>query len=378
MSLYFDHTATTEPASSVVACMLETLTTDFGNPSSLHRAGLRAERKIEQTRGRIAKELGCSDDEVIFTSGGTEASQLAIAGTVRPGDRILTTAVEHSCVHAAFRQMEELGAVLEFLPVEPDGTVSLEALQHALAHPVRLLSVQHVNNEVGTVQPIEAIGTMLKQVHSDALFHVDGVQAFGKFSVPLQAAKVDLYAMSAHKINGPKGIGALYARKGVYLKPLLPGGGQEKGRRGGTQNVPGIVGFGEALKLWQENREAWQYHAQELRAFVIERLSAIEDHQILSPEAGSPYILTIGFTDIKAEVMIHMLEQQEIYVSSGSACGKGKVSHVLQAMGVKNEFVDGAIRLSFSHRNTKEDAAFLCDEMIKSVAMIRQIKRKRR
>lgn len=378
MSLYFDHAATTEPAASVVRCITEALTIDYANPSSLHRAGLHVERKIEEVRTRIAKELSCTSEEVIFTSGGTEANQLALSGTLKPGDRVLVSPLEHSSITKALEQWAQLGVTVEKIPVDPYGVVSLEALENLLESPCRLLSVQQVNNEIGTFQPLIAIGQLLKRKAKDALFHVDGIQAFGKYPVPLNEAQIDLYAMSAHKINGAKGSGALFIRKGTVVRPMQPGGGQERGLRGGTQNVPGILGFGEALRLWQEHRGEWQAHARTLRDSVQKEIEAVEGAKVLSPATGSDFILNIAFTDCKAEVLLHMLEQKGIYVSSGSACGKGKTSPVLEAIGVGCDYLEGPIRMSFSYTNRLEDAKVLCDELKGGLNMIRMIKRNKR
>lgn len=373
---YFDHTATTRPLPSVVAAILEALETSYANPSSLHRAGMLVEKKIEAARAEVARALSAKPAEIVFTGGGTEANALALFGTLKPGDRVLTSAVEHSSVRGALEHLSRQGIALETIPVDEGGRIRLDALEEAMRLPYRVVSVMQVNNEVGTIQPLEEIGRLRNATSPEALFHADGIQGFGKFSTPVQKAGVDLYSMSAHKINGPKGIGALYVREGTPLVPMVPGGGQEKGRRSGTENVPGILGFAEAVRQWEQHRDVWTVHATALQAQVRECVSSLDGARAITPPTdASPFLLTAAFSDCKAEALLHMLEQHEIYVSSGSACSKGKASPVLTAMGVPDAFSGGAIRISFGATNTTEDADRLCRYLEADLSAMRKILR---
>lgn len=376
---YFDHTATTRPLPSVVAAILEALETSYANPSSLHRAGMFVEKKIEAARAEVARALAAKPAEIVFTGGGTEANALALFGTLKTGDRVLTSAVEHSSVRGALEFLSQRGVIVETIPVDEKGRIRLDALEEAMRTPYRLLSVMQVNNEVGTIQPLEEIGRLRDATNPSALFHADGIQGFGKFPAPVQKAGVDLYSMSAHKINGPKGVGALYVREGTSLQPMVPGGGQEKGRRSGTENVPGILGFAEAVRQWEQHRNTWTAHAAALQARVRACVAALDGARILTPSAeASPFLLAAAFSDCKAEALLHMLEQHEMYVSSGSACSKGKASPVLTAMGVSDAYRGGAIRISFGATNTIEDADRLCEQLKADLSAMRKILRGKR
>lgn len=377
-SLYFDHAATTRPHASVVASVLEALEENFANPSSLHRAGLRAERKVEEARVILATYLSCTPDELIFTSGGTESNYLALAGILKPGDRVLTTPLEHSSIRVTLEALQERGVRSEELPLAADGAVDLAALEQTLAEPVRLLSIQQVNNETGHVQPLAEIGRMAKRIRPDILLHSDGIQGFGKLEALLPGAMVDLYSMSAHKIGGPKGSGALFVRKGTPFVPVVTGGGQEGGRRGGTQNVPGIAGFARALLEWEEHRNEWTAHAIRLRSLFLEQMADVEGMQLQSPASAPPFVLSIGFLDCRGEVLLHMLEQKGISVSTGSACAKGAVSRVLKNLGISDAFATGTLRISFGPDNTEEAVEILVRELKAGLSMMRTILRSKR
>ncbi len=376
-SLYFDHAATTRPHASVVAAMLETLEENFANPSSLHRAGLRAERLVEAARSTLAGALSCTEEELIFTSGGTEANYLALAGTVKSGDHVLTTPLEHSSIRATLDALEARGVTCSELLLEEDGTVDLEALDRALEKPVRLVSVQQVNNETGIIQPLEEIARRVKRKDAGILLHSDGIQGFGKFPGVLSRIPLDLYSVSGHKIGGPKGIGALYIRRNTPFYPPVTGGGQEGGRRGGTQNVPGIAGFAQAVREWEQQRTKWTEHAIALRRRFLEGMAAVEEISVQSPPEASPFILSMGFADCKGEVLLHMLEQQEISVSTGSACAKGAVSRVLTRLEIPNRYAQGTLRISFGAENTLEDVDFLVHELQAGIALMRTMTRRK-
>lgn len=376
--LYFDSAATSRPAPEVIEAMLVVLENEYGNPSSLHRKGLRAEKIMEDARGTVASSLGVRDDEIYFTSGGTEANTLALLGTLRPGMRVVTSPVEHKSVLTVLDELKQQGVQVDYFPVDGGGRVRDDSIAEMLASPVDLVTVQQVNNETGALQPIEAIGQALKKAHPKALFHVDGIQGFGKFDSMIQKAQIDLYSMSGHKIYGPKGVGALYVRKGVTLKPVQAGGGQERGLRGGTQNLPGIAGFGAAVKLWEAHRDEWKAQAKENQALVRKAIASWDDTVVISSEEGSPYILMVGLKDCKAEVLLHSVEQQGISISTGSACSKGAMSHVLKACGVDPAYAAGAIRVSFSQWIHAEEVDTLLKALKEHAEMIRTITRGRK
>lgn len=374
-SLYFDHAATTRPHASVVACVLETLEDNFANPSSLHRQGLFAERLVEEARVTLAEALFCDEDEIVFTSGGTEANFLALAGTLRTGDTVLTTPLEHASIRVALDYLRETGVSYQELALLPDGTVDPAALEEALTPDVRLVSLQHVNNETGLIQPLEKLARIVKKKDPTVLLHSDGIQAFGKFASPIRAAQLDLYSVSGHKIGGMKGTGALYIRRNTRFTPVMAGGGQEGGRRGGTQNVPGIAGFACAVREWNKNQDAWTAHSRTLRAAFWEKLQRMEGVRVQSPDDGSPFILSVGFSDTRGEVLLHMLEQKGISVSTGSACSKGTASRVLQKLGYSDKTGQGTVRISFGPENTMEDVNALAEAVSDGVAFIRKMTR---
>ncbi|MBM7581660.1 cysteine desulfurase [Caldicoprobacter guelmensis] len=374
--IYLDNAATTpvypDVARAVMKCMIE----DFGNPSSLHRMGLRAERKLKEARERIASALGVDADGIFFTSGGTEANNLAIVGTAlarkREGRHCITTQIEHPSVLNTFKYLEKEGWEVTYLPVNKEGVISLDDLKKALRPDTVLVSIMHVNNEIGSIQPVNEISNLLKTHGNAPVFHVDAVQSFGKLTLKPAQWGIDLLSISGHKVHAPKGIGALYIRKGVKIHPLQWGGGQEKGVRSGTENMPGIVGFGEAVRWLEEVDRDYLYRLKGiLVAELIERVpSAVINGP--SPEKGAPHILSVSFPGIRGEVMLHALEEKGVYVGTGSACSskKGHVSHVLEAIGSRKDIAQGAIRISLSYLNTEDDvrrAAGLIQECVKEL-----------
>lgn len=377
-SLYFDHAATTRPHASVVASVLETLEENYANPSSLHRAGLRAERTVEEARHGIAAALFCEEEELVFTSGGTEANYLALAGVLKPGDRVLTTPLEHASIRVALESLSDAGIIFEQIPVTAGGHVDEKELELRLQSPVRLVSLQQVNNETGVIQDLEALVRRIHRVDRNILVHSDGIQGFGKFVSPLRKIPLDLYSVSAHKIGGLKGTGALYIRKNTPFRPVIKGGGQEGGRRGGTQNVPGIAAFGRAVREWEEHREEWTTHVLRLRKRLLEGLAAIPDTRVHSEPGGSPFVLSVGFKDCRGEVLLHMLEQKGLSVSTGSACAKGAVSRVLQELKIDENYAQGTVRISLGHDNTEASVDLLVLELAAGAAMIRKMTRRKR
>jgi cysteine desulfurase len=389
MHVYLDNSATTRQHDSVTEIMVRTMKEDYGNPSSLHRMGLAAEKILKEARGRIAGSLQVLPEEIIFTSGGTEADNLAILGAVgtnsKRGNRIITTAVEHPAVLEPCRGLEDRGYDIVRLPVNPKGVVSPEALEGALTPETLLVTVMHVNNEVGAVQPVREIYQRIKaynqQHKSRILFHTDGVQSYGK--LPLSGEDADMISLSGHKIHGPKGIGALYVKKGISLQPLMAGGGQERGKRSGTENVPAIAGFGVAAEHILLNREEIYRHLESCRRFLAEQLQERIPFAIINgPDEGQcqPGIISVSFPGLKGEVLLHFLEQEGIYVSTGSACSSGKKgqSHVLSAMGLPADRLEGTLRFSFSEYTTREEVAFTMDRLEEITSRMNQLKQSRR
>ena len=357
--IYLDNSATTKPAPQVVEAMTAVLTEDFGNPSTLYSLGLSAEKLMKAARSSVAKSIGASDQEVYFTSGGTESDNAAIFGAwearKKQGKRIITTAVEHPAVLKCFEALKAKGADVVILPVDKDCAISLDDLKEALTEDTILVSVMRVNNETGAIFPIQGIAGLLSSFAKEKgiakpLFHSDCVQSYGKMRTDVSMHGVDLLSISGHKVHGPKGIGALYVKNGVHIPALIYGGGQEKSLRSGTENMPGIVGLGAAAGLIAPGPFEVSHYLKDLI------LGSIQDVKVNSPENGCSSVLNISFLGCRAEVLLHQLEQDGIYVSTGSACSsKSKGSHVLTAMGLKPEEIEGALRFSFNRQNTREE-----------------------
>lgn len=379
--VYLDNSATTKVSNEAVKVMVDVMTNIYGNPSSLHSMGIEAEKILKDTRTILASALGISPKEIYFTSGGTESNNLAIKGVVyglrRRGNHLITTAIEHPSVLDVFKRLEPEGFDITYLDVDKWGQVDINQLKEAMTPDTILVSMMYVNSEVGSVLPIEAAGKIVKE-HSNALFHVDAVQAFGKIPLISKLKNIDMLSMSSHKIYGPKGVGAVFIRKNAKILPLFEGGGQELGIRSGTENVPGIAGFGKAVEEIIKNFSPWTLKMAKLKEYLKNRiLDEIPDVIVNSPENGAPHILNISFLGTKGEVILHSLESHGIYVSTGSACSsnkKGK-SHVLSAMGKTDEEIDGAVRFSFSPFLDKEDIDYTVEKLKKSVGEVRRFLR---
>jgi cysteine desulfurase len=371
--IYLDNSATTKPFDDVVSFMSEASRVHYGNPSSMHTKGIEAENLVKHARAQIAEALKADVKEICFTSCGTESNNLAIRGYLkanpRAGKHIVTSEIEHPSVLEVYKQLALDGYKVDYVPVDDQGIIKLDVLNNILNSETALISFMHTNNETGAMQPLEEIGKIRKVVCPTAAFHVDAVQAFGKTRIYPASYGIDLLSFSSHKIHGPKGMGALYIRKGLKLKPLLLGGGQETLLRSGTENVPGICGFGMAAEKSISNIDKnYEYVSELKRHFIKEIKACFEDSKINSAEQASPYIINISFPYIKSEVLLHHLEQKNIYVSTGSACSshKSSNSHVLKAMGVSPKYIDGAIRFSLSYSNTVEDM----DETVNAIKEI--------
>jgi cysteine desulfurase len=380
--IYLDNAATTRPAEAVLAAMLPFLREGFGNASSLHRRGVEAARAIEDARCQVAETLGRDPREVVFTSGATEANNLALVGTARAqrrrGDHIVATAVEHPSVLEPLRALEKEGFRVSLAPVGRDGRVDAEALLALVGEKTILVSVMHVQNETGAVSPIESLAAQVKAKRREIVFHSDGVQALGKLEAPSRA--IDLYTASAHKVHGPQGAGALAVAKGTRLIPLVEGGGQEGGLRPGTENLAAIVGFGVAARLAREGRAARETAARALREQLVAGLATL-DAVVNSPDDAVPSIVNASFPGAPAEPLLHALEGLGVIVSSGSACsskksGSGKMSHVLEAMGLADELKKSSLRLSLSRETTRDDIARALDALRAALETVRPAARR--
>ena len=362
--IYFDNCATTKPCKEAIDAINLALTENWGNPSSLHKLGINAEKILDNTRCTIAKEIGCEDKEIILTSGGTESNNMAVLGAVyankRKGRRIVTTETEHHSVLECFEKLESEG--FELIKIKPDsfGNITADAIAEAINSDTIFVSIMLINNEVGAINPIIEAKKAIIAANSPALLHTDAVQAFGKMKFKVKDLGADLITISAHKIGGPKGVGALYKSATCRILPHTIGGGQEKNMRSGTEATPLISGFGAAVKAIDYSTNE---HICSLNSYLRDKLSNLDGIIINSSCDASPYILNISVPNYRSETLLHFLESREIFVSSGSACAKGKGSHVLGAMGLDRKRIDSALRISFSKENTKEDIDTFCDTL---------------
>ncbi len=342
------------------------MTSLYGNPSSLHSKGLEAEHELTKAREAAASVLGAAPEEIIFTSGGTEANNTAVFGAVRAlqrrGKRIVTSAVEHSSVAETMQQLETEGFEVIYLTPEKDGSVHPDQLRNAITKDTILVSLMKVNNETGAIQPVEAIRRIVDRTGSPALIHTDAVQAFLKMPLNVRSLGADIISFSGHKIHAPKGVGGLWIRKGARILPLHRGGLQEKKLRPGTEPVPAICAMGEAIEEYRDIAGNSEYISG-LNSYLRERLSTLDSAHINSPENALPYILNFSLPGLRSETILHFLAERGIYVSSGSACSKGQKSHVLSALGLAPEIIDSAVRVSFSDENTKEDIDFFISSL---------------
>ena len=378
MSAYLDNSATTKPCDECVSAVMNMLTDNYGNASSLHDLGIKAMKEIILARAAIADSLGVDKDEIIFTSGATEANNMALFGAAkakkRLGNRIVTTAVEHESVLESAKELEKQGFEVVFLKPDSHGNISEEQLFEAVNKDTILVSMMYINNEVGTIMPVKSISKAVKRAGAPALIHIDCVQAYGKVNINPKKLGADLVSITAHKIHGPKGVGALYVNKNANLTDQnfarTFGGEQEKRLRPGTECSPLIAGFGAAVRALPNVNEQ-KKKIKELNSYAREKLSKIDGIVFNNDENTSPYILNVYVpTFMRSQTVLQELSaNHKVYVSNGSACAKGKKSHVLTAMGLSNEIIDKSIRVSFSRFNTKEDIDLLAsslDELVKT------------
>ena len=385
MEAYLDNAATTRVFPEVREMMVHVMEEDFGNPSSKHTKGITAENYIKEAKETICTQLKCKPKEIIFTSGGTESNNMAFIGTAianrRAGKHVITTRIEHASVHEPMAYLEEMGYDVTYLPVDSTGRVSVEELENAIREDTFLISIMYVNNEVGSVQPIEQIGQMLKKKHPQILFHVDAIQAFGKYKIVPKKLGVDMMSVSGHKIHGPKGSGFLYVNEKVKIRPILFGGGQQDGMRSGTENVPAIAGLGVAVKEIYTGHLEKRAKLYELKKRLIAGLQDVDGvtiNALIDPiEETAPHIVSVSFANTRSEVMLHALAQKGVFVSSGSACSSNhpELSGTLQAIGVKSELLDSTLRFSFSVMTTSEEIDHAIEVVKEALPVLRKFTR---
>ncbi|MCI5713222.1 MAG: cysteine desulfurase family protein [Roseburia sp.] len=371
MEAYLDNSATTKCSERAFALMQRVLLEDYGNPSSLHMKGVIAERYVKEAKEKIAKTLKVNEKEIFFTSGGTESNNLAIIGTAlankRAGKRIITTAIEHASVANPMKFLEEEGFEVIYLSVDQDGVLSLDELKESVNDETILVSLMQVNNEIGAIEPIEEAVQIVHAINPNTLIHVDAIQSYGKMKIYPKKLGIDLLSVSGHKIHGPKGSGFLYVKEKTKIKPLIYGGGQQGGMRSGTENVPGIVGLGEAAAEIYEDFSEKQEHLYSLKELFLTGISEIPGVSVngKTDRDSAPHIVSMSVEGVRAEVLLHALEEKQIYVSSGSACSSNKpaVSRTLKSIGLKQSLLDSTVRFSFSVHTTKEEILYAVSEL---------------
>lgn len=376
--IYLDNAATTRVDPEAVDLMKKVFLEDYGNPSSLYDFGFNAEKYMDESRKMIADVLGVSSSEIYFTSCGSESNNISIFSQLsgNKNQEFITDTIEHSSVDQVFKKISESHTV-HYIKVDNKGYVNSRDVIEKVNENTKLVSIMAVNNELGSIQPLEEIGRGIKRKNPKVVFHVDGIQSFGKIPIDVNKAKIDLFTMSAHKLHGPKGVGALYVRKGISVHPVILGGGQENNISSGTENVAGIAAFGFVTKKAFAKMDENYNRVLELKEYLINELSEMGDIIINSEiQKGSPYITNICFEDIKSEVLIHYLEQDKIYVSSGSACKKDRKSRVLEGINTPNEYREGCIRISYSDSTKKEEITVFIEKLKSAVADIRSIIRR--
>lgn len=385
MEAYFDNSATTKVLDCVKDAVVDAMCVNYGNAAAKHRKGVEAENLIREAKKAITDTLKVQEKEILFTSGGTESNNTALIGTAlanrRAGKHLITTGVEHPSIYNTMSFLEEMGFEVTYLPVDHLGHISLEDLEKAIREDTILVSVMYVNNEVGAVEPIEAISQCIKKKNPKTLFHVDAIQAYGKYKIRPKKQGIDLLSVSGHKIHAPKGVGFLYIRDGVKIRPILFGGGQQKGMRSGTDNVPGIAGLGAAAADCYKDFEEKQKKLRALRNYFIEEVEKLPDIQVNGPkeeEKAAPQIVSVSFRGVRSEVLLHALEERGIYVSSGSACSSNKklpVSAVLKEIHLESDLLDSTLRFSFCNETTKEELDYCLENLKELLPVLRKYAR---
>ncbi len=383
MQVYLDNSATTKCYDEVAELVCRVMCEDYGNPSSMHHKGVEAEQYVRYAKETLARLMKVNEKEILFTSGGTESDNIALIGTAmahhRRGRHLITTRMEHPAVLQTMAYLERQGFDVTYLSVDREGRIRLQELERAIRKDTILVSIMHVNNEIGSVQPIAEAGELIKRCNPQTLFHVDAVQGFGKFRIYPSRMNVDLLSVSAHKIHGPKGVGFLYIRAGARVNPIIYGGGQQKGMRSGTENVPGIAGLAKAADLVYANLDQDVDRMYELRQKLIDGVSRIEDVRVngCPGREGAPHIVSLSVRGVRSEVLLHALEEKEIYVSAGSACSSNKpqISDTLKAIGVERDLLGSTIRFSLSVFTTAAEIEYTIQALEEMVPMLRKYSR---
>ncbi len=393
MEAYLDNAATTKAADSVVEMMQKVLLEDYGNPSSRHQKGVEAEYYVQQARKAIAKALKCQEGEIVLTSGGTESNNMALIGLAdankRTGKHIISTCIEHASVYQPLLYLESIGYEITFLPVNSNGQLEPEALRSAIRPDTILVSVMMVNNEIGAIEPIEELAKVIHETNPQTLFHVDAIQGFGKLPIYPKRIGVDAMSVSGHKLHGPKGSGFLFVRDKVKMRPYIYGGGQQKGMRSGTENVPAIAGLWQAVTMYLAEEKERREHMYRLKEAFVKGVSELPGVKVWGifaedKETGlserlhktAPHIVSVGFDGIKSEVLLHALEDKGVYVSSGSACSSNHpaISGTLAGIGVPKEYLDCTLRFSFSYENTPEQVQYAIDCLKELIPVFRRFR----
>ena len=380
MEAYLDNAATTRVMDPVKEIVVRAMTEDYGNPSSKHKKGMDAEHYIKEARAIIARTLRVQDKEIVFTSGGTESNNMALIGGAfanqRAGKHIISTRIEHASVYQPLAFLESQGFEVTYLTVDSDGHIFLEELKQAIRPDTILVSVMYVNNEIGAVEPIGEIGRMINEIDPGILFHVDGIQAYGKYEIRPKREGIDLLSVSGHKIHGPKGTGYLYINEKAKIRPLIYGGGQQKDMRSGTENVPGVAGLGAAAQEMYRDLSGHIEQMVRLKDHLIDRMGEIEGAVVNSKKGleGAPHIVSVSFQGVRSEVLLHALEERKIYVSSGSACSSNHpaISGTLKAVGIKREFLDSTLRFSLGMYNTQKELDYAIQVLKELLPMLRR------
>lgn len=382
MNIYLDNASTTKPSKKVIEAVAESMESYYANASSLHKLGLECEKKINTCREFLAKTINSSKDEIYFTSSGSEGNNFVLRGLTKENSNIITTSFEHSSIKNTANFLEKNNYRVTYLDVNSEGLININDLKSSINKDTVLVSIIYVNNEIGSIQNLKEIGIAIKEANPRTKFHVDAVQGYGKLPIDVKDMKIDALTISGHKINGPKGVGFCYLKKGLFPIPTIIGGEQEKGLRAGTENLPGIVGLTVAAEDKYNNMNQNYSKAQNIKEYMIKKLSEIKDIKINSPISDnfSPYILNVSFIGIRGEVLLHFLSEENIFVSTGSACtSKSKSgvvgSHVLESIGLSKNEIEGAIRFSFSANTTEEEIDITVDTIKKALLFLRRIKR---
>lgn len=384
MEVYLDNSATTKCLPDVAKLMTQIMCEEYGNPSSMHTKGVEAEKHVRKAKETIARLLKVQEKEILFTSGGTESDNIALIGIAmshcREGRHIITTQIEHPAILQTCAFLEEQGFQITYLPVDKDGIISLSALEKAMTRQTILVSIMHTNNEIGSLQPIAEAGELIKRMNPCTVFHVDAVQGFGKSRIYPKKMNIDLLSVSAHKVHGPKGAGFLYINEKTKIRPIIFGGGQQKGMRSGTENVPGIAGMALAAEEAYRNFDEKMDYLYTIKKRFTDGVCKIENVRVNGKPGrdSAPHVVSVSIQGVRSEVMLHALEEKGIYVSAGSACASNKpsVSSTLKAIGVEKQYLDSTLRFSFSVYTTEEEIDYTLEQLNSIIPMLRRYTRK--